>query len=80
LLVKKHGKFVSFTIKERQRLPVVNRYLIIFNIYSVFLIGKTALNSGKIESHFTVGGSSRLGTCFGREPGCGSCHHETGPP
>ena len=47
MAVKKRGKFASFTIKERQCLPVVNRYLIVFNAYAVFLDWKTALNSGK---------------------------------
>ena len=45
--VKKRGKFASFTIKERQSLPVVNRYIIAFKAYAVFLDWKTALNSGK---------------------------------
>jgi len=37
MCVKKRGKFTSFTIKERQSLPVVNYYLIVFNAYVVFL-------------------------------------------
>jgi len=30
-------KFSSFPKKERQSLPVVNHYLIVFNAYAVFL-------------------------------------------
>ena len=35
--VKRRGKFASFTIKERQSLPIVNRYLIVFYVYAAFL-------------------------------------------
>jgi hypothetical protein len=35
--VKRRGKFASFTIKERQSLPVLNRYLIVFYVYTAFL-------------------------------------------
>jgi hypothetical protein len=36
--VKQRGKFASFAIKEkRQSLPIVNRYLIVFNAYVIFL-------------------------------------------
>jgi len=35
--VKRPGKFASFTIKERQSLPVFNRYLIVFYVFASFL-------------------------------------------
>ena len=43
LFGKKRRNFVSFTIKERQSLPVVNHYLIVFNRYAVFLDWKNRL-------------------------------------
>jgi hypothetical protein len=38
--VKQRGKFSNVTSKERQSLPVVNHYLIVFNAYTVFLYWK----------------------------------------
>ena len=42
---KERRKFASFTIKERQSLPVVNHYLIVFNAYAVFLDLKNGAES-----------------------------------
>jgi hypothetical protein len=36
-----------------QFLPVANHDLIVFNAYAFSLTGKSALDSGKIESRFT---------------------------
>jgi hypothetical protein len=36
-MCKRAWKFAGFTIKERQSLPIATYYLIVFNVYAVFL-------------------------------------------